>query len=72
MVRWILKLANQNIRFFFKLAVFLLTLNIKELREFRENENQNNLNRRRSKKRSGKEVAKFEETLKGRIKISNE
>jgi len=50
----------------------LLTLNIKELREFRENENQNNLNRRRSKKRSGKEVAKFEETLKGRIKISNE
>ncbi len=72
MVRWILKLANQNIRFFFKLAVFLLTLNIKDLREFRENENQNNLNRRRSKKRSGKEVAKFEETLKGRIKISNE
>ena len=47
-------------------------LNIKELRQFRENENVNNLIRRRSKKKSGKEVEEIEEILKGRNKITFE
>ena len=47
-------------------------LNIKEFREFRENENQNILIRRRSRKKSEKEIAEFEKTLKDRNKKSNE